>query len=131
MTFLIVFLGGGFGAAARYGVNLAVALTMGGETPLGTLAINALGSFLMGVIAGHFAFQGAASQRWRLFLTTGVLGGFTTFSAFSLEAVLLYERGDAAFASLYVLGSVGLAVGGLVAGLSLVRDLVLLRGIGS
>ena len=76
----------------------------------------------MGLLAGYFAFKGGeASQPWRLFLTTGILGGYTTFSAFSLDAVLLYERGETALAALYVLASVALAIGGLFAGLALVR----------
>jgi len=74
------------------------------------------------LLAGYFAFKGGdASQHWRLFLTTGILGGYTTFSAFSLDAVLLYERGETALAALYVLASVALAIGGLVAGLAMVR----------
>ena len=75
----------------------------------------------MGAIIGYFAFKGGASQQWRLFLTTGIFGGFTTFSAFSLETILLYERGQLAMAILYVVASVSLAVAGLVAGLSLLR----------
>lgn len=119
MGFLIVFLGGGLGAAARHGVNLLMGRLVG--LPLGTLTTNVLGSFLMGAIIGYLAFKGEASQQWRLFLTTGLFGGFTTFSAFSLETVLFLERGEFAMASLYVAASVGLAAFGLVAGLSLLR----------
>ena len=93
-------LAGDLAAAARHGVNLLLARLMGVGFPFGTLTVNVLGSFLMGVIVGYFAFQGEASQNWRLFLTTGILGGFTTFSAFSLETVLLYERGELAMATL-------------------------------
>ena len=75
----------------------------------------------MGLLAGYFAFKGDASQHWRLFLTTGILGGYTTFSAFSLDAALLYERGELGLAALYVLASVALSIGGLFAGLALVR----------
>ena len=76
----------------------------------------------MGLLAGYFAFKARpVSQHWRLFLTTGILGGYTTFSAFSLDTVLLYERGETALAALYVLASVALAIGGLFAGLALVR----------
>lgn len=121
MGFLIVFLGGGLGAAARHGVNLLIARMIGAGFPFGTLTINVFGSFLMGAIAGYFAFKGESSQHWRLFLTTGILGGFTTFSAFSLETVLLYERGQPGTAALYVVASVSLAVTGLMAGLSLLR----------
>src|SRR5580700_4579356 len=94
MGFLIVFLGGGIGAALRHGVNIAAARLFGTVFPYGTLIINVLGSLAMGLIAEYFALKAGLPQRWRLFLTTGILGGFTTFSAFSLEAVLLYERGQ-------------------------------------
>ena len=120
MGFLIVFLGGGLGAAARHGVNLLMGRLVG--LPLGTLTTNVLGSFLMGGIIGCLAFRGEGSQQWRLFLTTGLFGGFTTFSAFSLETVLFFERGEFAMASLYVAASVGLAAVGLVAGVSLLRQ---------
>jgi CrcB protein len=75
----------------------------------------------MGLIAGWFAMRGQAPQSWRLFLTTGVLGGFTTFSAFSLETVLLWERGEAGAALAYVSASVVAALAGLAAGLWLIR----------
>jgi CrcB protein len=120
--FLIVFLGGGFGAALRHGVNILAARFLGVTFPWGTLIENVTGSFVMGLLAAYFAFKGGESQPWRLFLATGVLGGYTTFSAFSLEVVLLYERGDIALAALYVLLSVVLAVGGLFAGLALMRQ---------
>jgi CrcB protein len=93
MGYLIVFLGGGLGAATRHGINLATARVLGTAFPYGTLLINITGSFIMGLVAAYFAFKGGASQHWRLFLTTGILGGYTTFSAFSLDAALLYERG--------------------------------------
>ena len=121
MGFLIVFLGGGLGAALRHGVNLASARLLGTAFPYHTLIINVTGSLVMGLIAAHFALKGGASQSWRLFLTTGILGGYTTFSAFSLDSMLLYERGETALAALYVLASVALAIGGLFAGLALVR----------
>ena len=94
MAYLIVFLGGGLGAAMRHGVNIASARAFGTGFPYGTLLINITGSLLMGLVAAYFAFKGDASQHWRLFLTTGILGGYTTFSAFSLDAALLYERGE-------------------------------------
>jgi fluoride exporter len=122
MGFLIVFLGGGLGAALRHGINLLSARTLGTEFPYGTLIINVSGSLVMGLIAGYLAFKGDASQHWRLFLMTGILGGYTTFSAFSLDAALLYERGATGLAALYVLASVILSIGGLFAGLALVRN---------
>jgi CrcB protein len=85
------------------------------------LLINISGSFIMGLVAAYFAFKGDASQHWRLFLTTGILGGYTTFSAFSLDAALLYERGEIGMAALYVAASVALSIAGLFAGFALVR----------
>ena len=123
-TFL-VFLGGGIGAAARHGVNIGVARLVPSPFPWSTAIINVMGSMLMGLIAGYFAFRagGAASQHARLFLTTGILGGFTTFSAFSLDAALLWERGATGQAAGYVIGSVALSIFGLFAGLGLLRAL--------
>jgi len=122
MGFLIVFLGGGLGASLRHGINLLSARTLGTGFPYSTLIINITGSIVMGLIAGYFAFRGDASQHWRLFLTTGILGGYTTFSAFSLDAALLYERGAIGLAAFYVLASVILSIIGLFAGLALVRN---------
>jgi len=122
MGYLVVFLGGGIGAALRHGINLAVARLLGTAFPYGTLMINISGSFIMGLVAAYFAFKGDASQHWRLFLTTGILGGYTTFSAFSLDAALLYERGEIGLAALYVIASVALSIAGLFAGLALVRN---------
>ena len=122
MGYLIVFLGGGLGAAMRHGINIGVGRTLGTAFPYGTLLINISGSFIMGLVAAYFAFKGDASQHWRLFLTTGILGGYTTFSAFSLDAALLYERGEMGMAALYVIASVALSIAGLFAGLALVRN---------
>ena len=91
-------------------------------TEWGTFIINITGSTVMGLIAGYLAFKGEASQPWRLFLMTGILGGYTTFSAYSLDAALLYERGELGLAALYVIGSVVLSIAGLFAGLALVRQ---------
>ena len=124
MGYLIVFLGGGLGAALRHGVNIFAARFAGTGFPYGTLFINIAGSLAMGLIAEYFALKGGLPQHWRLFLTTGILGGFTTFSAFSLEAALLYERGQLAGAAIYVVASVVLAIGALFAGLAIVRMLV-------
>ena len=118
MGFLIVFLGGGVGAALRHGVNLASARAARHRlSRMRTLIENVTGSLVMGLLAGYFAFRGGASQHWQLFLTTGILGGYTTFSAFSLDAALLYERGELGLAALYVVLSVVLSIGGLFAGL--------------
>lgn len=123
MNYLLVFIGGGLGSALRHAVNVASARTLGTGFPWGTFLINVTGSTVMGLIAGYLALKGEASQPWRLFLMTGVLGGYTTFSAFSLDAALLYERGAIGLALLYVSGSVGLSIAGLFAGLAIVRHL--------
>jgi fluoride exporter len=122
MGYLIVFLGGGLGAMVRHGVNLAGLRMLGPDFPYATFFINVSGSAIMGIVAAYFAFLGDASQHWRLFLTTGILGGYTTFSAFSLDAALLYERGEWGSAAFYVVGSVVLSIGGLFAGMALVRQ---------
>ena len=123
MAYLLVFLGGGLGAACRHGVNLLAARLLGTALPWGTFIVNVVGGVVMGLIAGFFAFKAGPgwSQHLRLFLTTGILGGFTTFSAFSLDAVLLWERGAVGEALAYVLGSVALSIFGLFAGFWLVR----------
>ena len=123
MGYLIVFIGGGIGAALRHGVNVAGMRLAGVTFPYATLFANVTGSLVMGLLAGYFAFKGGTSQNLRLFLTTGILGGYTTFSAFSLDAVLLYERGEIGAAATYVVSSVALAILGLVVGLALARQL--------
>jgi fluoride exporter len=123
MGFLIVFLGGGLGAALRHGVNLVSTRVLGTAFPYATAFENISGSLAMGLLAGYFAFRGGATTHWQLFLTTGILGGYTTFSAFSLDAVLLYERGALVLAAIYVLGSVVLSLAGLMAGLAVARQI--------
>jgi CrcB protein len=121
LGFLIVFIGGGLGAALRHGVNL-LCMRFGGAFPYATAFENISGSIVMGLLAGYFAFKtGVLSQHWRLFLTTGILGGYTTFSTYSLDAMLLYERGELSLAAFYVIGSVVLGVGGLAIGLIAMR----------
>ena len=121
MGFLIVFLGGGLGAALRHGVNLTAARLIGTAFPYATMIENVTGSLVMGLLAAYFAFRGDASQHWRLFFTTGILGGYTTFSAYSLDVALLYERGELGMAAFYATASVLLSIGGLFGGLALVR----------
>jgi CrcB protein len=122
---LIVFLGAGLGGALRHAVNLGCARWCGPDFPWGTLIINATGSFFMGLVAGWLAFKSGSA--WtdgaRLFLATGLLGGFTTFSAFSLDAMLLWERGAAGAAASYVASSVALSILGLFAGVQMMRSL--------
>jgi fluoride exporter len=124
MNYLIVFLGAGLGGAGRHGVNVLSARLFGTGFPVGTLVVNVFGCLLMGLIAGVFAFRGHLPQEARLFLTTGILGGFTTFSAFSLDAALLWERGEAGLAALYVGASVVLSLAAVAAGLALSRAML-------
>ena len=119
MPYLIVFLGAGVGGALRHGVNVAAVRLFGYGFPLGTLIVNIVGSFIMGLLAGYFAFRPGIPQEMRLFLTTGILGGFTTFSAFSLDAALLVERHNYALAAGYIAGSVGVSIAALFLGLAL------------
>jgi CrcB protein len=121
MNYLIVFAGGGIGAAMRHGFNVLFARLFGTAFPYATLWENVTGSVVMGILVATFAFRSEIPQHLRLFLTTGVLGGYTTFSTFSLDVAVLYERGDFGLAALYVLLSVVLSVGGLFAGLALMR----------
>lgn len=121
MAYLIVFMGAGVGGALRHAVNLAAVRMFGYGFPLGTMIVNVIGSFLIGVLAGWFALRTGSSQHLRLFLTTGLLGGFTTFSAFSLDTALLIERNEPLAAAAYVVASVALALGGLFLGLALFR----------
>jgi CrcB protein len=116
---LIVFLGAGVGGALRHGANVVAVRVLGYGFPFGTLFVNILGSFLMGLFAGYFAFRPGIGQHMRLFLTTGVLGGFTTFSAFSLDTALLVERHAYAAAAGYVVGSVFASLVALFVGLAL------------
>jgi CrcB protein len=122
-AYLIVALGSALGGALRHAVNLGAARLLGTSWPYGTFAVNVVGSFVMGLLAGYFALRATASQAWLLFLTTGILGGFTTFSAFSLDAALLVERGRLDAMAGYVLGSVALSIGALFLGLAIVRRL--------
>jgi CrcB protein len=123
-AYLIVFLGAGIGGAIRHGVNLAFMRLVGAGFPLSTMVINIVGSLVMGLCAGWFALKSDPGMHWRLFLTTGILGGFTTFSTFSLDAAVLYQRGQFGLAALYVGISVVAGIAGLFAGLAIVRHMV-------
>jgi fluoride exporter len=123
MNYLLVFIGGGLGSCLRHTVNLVCPRLLGTNFPYHTFIINITGSTIMGLVAGYLAFKGDATQSWRLFLMTGILGGYTTFSAYSLDSAVLYERGEIGLAALYVVGSVVLSILGLFAGLALVRSI--------
>lgn len=122
---LLVGAGGAFGSICRYLLNIAATRTLGPDFPYGTWAANALGGLLMGVLVGVLALRGGADQeRWRLLLGVGVLGGFTTFSSFSLEAALMIERRHLEIAAFYIVTSLIAAIGGLFLGLFLMRKLL-------
>lgn len=114
-----VALGGAIGASARFLTGNAVTRTFGIGVPVGTMVVNIVGSFLMGVLVVLIMRKGGAMAA--PFLTTGLLGGFTTFSAFSLDAITLFERGETGAAMGYVLGSVLLSLAALFVGLTLAR----------
>lgn len=124
-TLLLVAAGGAMGAVARYLLGVQAMRSLGNGWPYGTFAANILGGFLMGVLAAVLAYRGGADQdRWRLLLGVGVLGGFTTFSAYSLEVALMIERRAYGQAALYSVGSVVVSILALFAGLMLMRRLL-------
>ena len=122
---LHVALGGAIGSVLRYQAGRWTTWWLGPQAvtafPWATLGVNALGSVLMGLLAGWLARHGPGGDELRLLLGVGVLGGFTTFSAFSLELVVLMQRGQFGFAALYLLLSVALGVTGLIFGLAVMR----------
>lgn len=118
-TFLVM-AGGALGAAARYHVGRLTMHWFGPGFPWGTLTVNLLGGFAMGLLAGLLARM-SAGEPWRLLLAVGVLGGFTTFSAFSLESWLMIERGEIGIACAYIVASAAGAIAALGLGLAVVR----------
>ena len=122
-TFMWVALGGAVGSAARYGVNVWSGRVLGAEFPWHTFIVNVAGCFIMGVLVELMALKLNVGGDTRAFLTTGILGGFTTFSAFSLDFALLVERKTYGAALAYGAGSVALSLIAVFAGLSLVRTL--------
>ena len=121
---LLVMTGGAIGAALRYQLGRASLRVIGPGYPWGTLAANVLGGFLMGALIGWLAvrYQGQHSEQIRLLLAVGVLGGFTTFSAFSLETMLMFERGELLSALGYILLSVAASIGALALGMTIMRS---------
>ena len=120
--FLFVALGGAVGSTARYATGIATTRWLGSGWPYGTFTVNVVGGLLMGALAGYLAHRGGVDQeKWRVLLGVGVLGGFTTFSAFSLETALMIEKRLYGQAFAYVGASVLLAVAALFAGLLLAR----------
>jgi fluoride exporter len=121
---LAVAAGGVIGALARYLVYVAVGQLLGTGFPYATLIVNVVGSFAMGVLVETMALVWSASTPMRLFLTTGVLGAFTTFSAFSLDFAVLFERRAFALCAIYTIASFVFSVGALFAGLCMIRYLI-------
>ncbi len=121
MSLIYVMLGGAFGSGARYLTGRATLSLFGPDYPYGTLAVNLIGGLLMGALVGVLARGANGGETWRLLLGVGVLGGFTTFSSFSLDAVTMIERGQLAVALGYVLVSVIGSIAALFAGLTLAR----------
>jgi CrcB protein len=121
MPLFLVMTGGALGAGARYLTGRAALALFAPDFPYATLAVNLLGGLLMGVLTATLARVGALAEPWRLFLGVGVLGGFTTFSSFSLDVVAMIERGALGLALFYALLSVIGSVLALFAGLSLAR----------
>ncbi|MBA5804343.1 fluoride efflux transporter CrcB [Rhizobium changzhiense] len=120
---LLVAVGGAIGSLLRYYVSQWALRLMGPSFPWGTLAVNVVGCFVIGVFAELIARKFNASVELRLLLITGFLGGFTTFSAFSLDAISLFERGEAVAGSIYIAASVGLSMAAVIAGLAVMRAL--------
>lgn len=116
--------GGAVGAVMRYGINHWITQITSSDFPLGIMICNIVGSFVMGAMVASFTHIWDAPQSVKLFAMTGVLGAFTTFSAFSLDTIKLIENGHITQAAIYVIGSVSLAILGLAAGLYSVRMIV-------
>jgi fluoride exporter len=125
LNLLFVALGGAVGSASRYVLNDRVRAVLGTGWPSGIFTINVLGGFLMGCLVGVLALRGGADQeKWRVLVGVGVLGGFTTFSSFSLDVALMIERKAYGQAAAYSLASVVVSVVALFAGLMLMRKLL-------
>lgn len=120
-TLIFVAMGGALGACCRYGVGVAATHLGSGQFPWGTFAVNVAGSFVLGVLAAAMTFTWSPSPEFRAFLVVGVLGGFTTFSAFSLDVALLIERDRLGIAAAYLVGTVAISIAGLFAGLKITR----------
>jgi CrcB protein len=124
LNVLLVALGGAVGSVCRYLVGVWTLRWFGPSFPWGTLAVNVIGCFAIGLLTEMIARRFDASAELRLLVVTGLIGGFTTFSAFSLDAISLYERGATAAAASYVLASVMVSFGAVVAGLALGRAML-------
>lgn len=124
LQILLVALGGAVGSVCRYVVGVGALRLMGPSFPWGTLAVNVAGSFAIGILAELIVARFGASAELRLLLITGFLGGFTTFSAFALDAVTLFERGASLAAATYLILSIGASIAAAIAGIGLMRSLL-------
>ena len=120
-TILAIAAGGALGAVARYYVNIGTGVLLGTAFPWGTLVVNLIGCFAMGVLLELMAITWSPSAELRAFLTVGILGALTTFSAFTLDVVLLYGRGEMLLGGVYIFASVAASLGGVFGGMSLIR----------
>lgn len=121
MNYLLVFVGAGLGGVLRHIVNMLTLRWFGPGFPAGTFLINITGSIVMGLVVGFLATRDMPSVELRLFVATGILGGYTTFSTFSLDTITLWQRGELAAAAAYVIGSLVLSFAGLWLGMALFR----------
>lgn len=120
-TILAIAAGGALGAVARYYVNIGTGVLLGTAFPWGTLVVNLIGCFAMGVLLELMAITWSPSAELHAFLTVGILGALTTFSAFTLDVVLLYGRGEMLLGGVYIFASVAASLGGVIGGMSLIR----------
>jgi len=120
-SLFLVMLGGAIGSGARYLTGIAMLRLLGPNFPFGTLTVNLVGGLLMGLLVGVLARLSVPGENWRLLTAVGVLGGYTTFSSFSLDVANMFQRGDLAMALGYALISVIGSVAALFAGLALMR----------
>ena len=123
MKLLAVMLGGAIGASLRYLSTIGATRMLGKDFPYGTLLVNVSGSLLMGLLSGLFISKIAVSEEWRLLLLTGILGAFTTFSAFAIETITLFDQGAIARAVLNVVLNVFLCLAAVWIGLLLARQI--------
>lgn len=119
--FLLAVAGGALGSGARYLVNVGAAKWLGVAFPWATLIVNIAGSFAMGLLVEYVVLRHNGSPELRTFLATGILGGFTTFSAFSLDVATLWNRGDLALAAVYIVVSVAVSIAALYGGIAIAR----------
>ena len=124
-TVLAIAAGGALGAVARYYVNIGTGVLLGTAFPWGTLVVSLIGCFAMGVLLELMAITWSPSAELRAFLTVGILGALTTFSAFSLDVALLHGRGEMLLGGIYILASVAASLGGVFGGMSLIRMVLL------